>query len=129
VRRVAIWINRREAIVVIGPGTPPGDRARELERAAPHLDRDGWLGYRFEPHRHQLLKDFYDEVGRLLSLGDSILIVGPGHEKHRFARYLADRGNIAGKVTAVLTVPHLTSDELISRAEALFESDSEHQLG
>jgi hypothetical protein len=76
-----------------------------------------------------LLKDFYDEVGRLLSLGDSILIVGPGHEKHRFARYLADRGNPAGKVTAVLTVPHLTSDELISRAEALFESDLERRQG
>jgi stalled ribosome rescue protein Dom34 len=122
-RCVAIWIDRRQAVIAIFVGTFP-DNWIEVYGRGPHPNRyGGWLEYQVEARPHEMLKSFHDEVVARLTSADAILLLGPGQPKHKLARYIAEHGGHLGQVVHMDTAPRLTEAELIAHATAFFRPD------
>lgn len=121
-RRVAIWIDHREAILVTFIGDHLKAEEQISSEAGPHTHGGGWSQRRIEAHRHEMLKHFYEEIVHHLGPADEILILGPGQAKLGLREHIEHHKGLKGKVRALVNVPHLTEAELTAQAEKLFNS-------
>ena len=120
-RRVAIWVDHREAIMVLFVGDHL-DREKEILAGADSPVRDVNLPqYHLETHRHEVLKQYYDDVIQRLGPVDEILILGPGQAKHELRKRIEHHKGLKGKVVGLSTAPPLTEAQLVSKAEGFFK--------
>ena len=123
-RRVAIWIDHREAILITLKGARVTDEEEIFSEAGPHTHGGGWSQHRIEAHRHEVLKHYYEEVIGHLGPVDEILILGPGQAKHELHHSVDHHKGLRGKVVAVRTAPSLTEQEIVAEAEHFFDVES-----
>jgi hypothetical protein len=123
-RRVAIWIDHRQAILITFNGEHP-IREEVFSEAGPHTHGGGWAQHRIEAHRHEMLKHYYEEVIGHLGPSDEILILGPGQAKHELVHSVNHHRGLKGKVSAVRGAPRLTEREIIAEAEQFFNPESQ----
>ena len=124
-RRVAIWIDHREAILIsFNDGHVTGEQELFSE-AGPHTHGGGWAQHRIEAHRHEVLKHYYEEVIGHLGPTDEIFILGPGQAKHELLQRINHHKDLRGKVSAVRGTSRLTEGEIIAEAEHFFNSESQ----
>jgi stalled ribosome rescue protein Dom34 len=124
-RRVAIWIDHREAILIVFRGEVVIGENELLSEAGPHSHGGGWSQHRIEAHRHEVLKHYYEEVIQHLGSVDEILILGPGQAKHELHHSIDHHKGLKGKVTALHSTPRLTEREVIAEAERVFGSEGQ----
>lgn len=122
-RRVAIWIDHREALLVAFVADQLQREEEIVSEVGPHTHGGGWSQHRFEAHRHEMLKHFYGEVIQHLGIVDEILILGPGEAKHELRARIEHHKGLRGKVLEIATADQLTEAELIARAEGFFNID------
>ena len=123
-RRVAIWIDHREAILITFYGEIVISEEELFSEAGPHTHGGGWAQHRIEAHRHEILKHYYDEVIGHLGPVDEILILGPGQAKHELNRSIDHHKGLKGKVMAVRGTDRLTEKEIVAEAEQFFDAES-----
>jgi peptide subunit release factor 1 (eRF1) len=124
-RRVAIWIDQREAILITLEGERVAGEEELFSEVGPHTHGGGWSQRRIEAHRHEQLKHYYEEVVQHLGPVDEILILGPGQAKHELHQSIEHHKGLKGKVVAVHGTPRLTEHELMDEAERFFALDIE----
>jgi peptide subunit release factor 1 (eRF1) len=124
-RRVAVWIDHREAILIGFRGEEITGERELFSEVGSHTHGGGWAQHRIEAHRHELLKHYYDEVIQHLGPVDEILILGPGQAKHELRQSIEQHKGLRGKVMAVCSASRLTEQEVIAEAEQFFESESQ----
>lgn len=119
-RRVAIWIDHREALLAVFVA----DQLRREDEidsdAGPHTHGGGWSQHSLEAHRHEMLKHFFDEVVQHLGPVDEILVLGPGQAKYELRDRIKHHKGLKGKVVDLVTVPKLTEADLIEQAATYF---------
>ena len=123
-RRVAIWIDHREAILIAFRGEAVIGEEELFSEAGPRTHGGGWAQHRIETHRHEILKHYYDDVIQHLGPVDEILILGPGQAKHELHHSIDHHKGLRGKVVAVNSASRLTEQEVIAEAEQVFASES-----
>jgi len=121
-RRVAIWIDHREAILIAFRGEQVIGEKEYFSEAGPRTHGGGWAQHRIEAHRHEMLKHYYDEVTQHLGPVDEILILGPGQAKYELHRSIDHHKGLRGKVVAVHSTSRLTEQAVIAEAERIFDS-------
>lgn len=121
-RRVAIWIDHREAILIAFHGEVVIGEEELFSEAGPHTHGGGWAQHRIEAHRHEMLKHYYEELIQHLGPVDEILILGPGQAKHELHQSIDHHRGLRGKVVAVRGTDRLTEQEVIAEAEQFFDS-------
>ena len=123
-RRVAIWIDHREAILVFIRGEQVTSEEELFSEAGSHTHGGGWAQHRIEAHRHEMLKHYYEEVIQRLGPVDEILILGPGQAKHELHRSIDHHRGLKGKVVAVRGADRLTEQEVIAKAGEFFDAEA-----
>jgi hypothetical protein len=124
-RRVAIWIDHREAILIAFRGEVVTGEEEILSEAGPHTHGGGWAQHRIEAHRHEMLKHYYEEVIQHLGPVDGILILGPGQAKHELHGSIEHHKGLKGKVMALRGASRMNEREVIAEAEQFFDSESQ----
>jgi peptide subunit release factor 1 (eRF1) len=124
-RRVAIWIDHRDAILVTFRGEQVTGEEELFSEIGPHTHGGGWAQHRIEAHRHEMLKHYYEEVIQHLGPVDEILILGPGQAKHELHHSIDHHKGLAGSVLAVLSAPRMTEQQVIAEAEEFFAPESQ----
>ena len=119
--RVAIWIDHREAILIAFRGEQIIGEKDLYSEARPHTHGGGWSQHRIEAHRHEVLKHYYERVIRHLGPVDEILIMGPGQAKRELHHSIEHHKGLRGKVVAVRSTSRLTEQEVIAKAEKVFD--------
>lgn len=119
-RRVAIWIDHQEAILITFRGEAVIGKEDLFSEAGPHTHGGGWAQHRIEAHRHEVLKHYYEEVIGHLGPVDEILILGPGQAKYELHHSVDHHKGLRGKVVAVRSASRLTKHELIAEADQFF---------
>jgi hypothetical protein len=123
-RRVTIWLDHREAILITFRGEVVIGEEEFFSEAGPHTHGGGWAQHRIEAHRHEMLKHYYEEVIGHLGPVDEILILGPGQAKHELHRSIDRHKGLRGKVVAVRGADLLTEQEVIAEAEQFFDLEA-----
>jgi peptide subunit release factor 1 (eRF1) len=124
-RRVAIWIDHREAILITLRGEQVTGEEELFSEVGPHTHGGGWSQHRIEAHRHEVLKHYYEEVIQHLGPVDEILILGPGQAKHELNQNIEQHRGLKGKVMAVRSAARLAEQEVIAEAEEFFATQSQ----
>ena len=119
-RRVAIWVDHREAIVITFTGDFVTGEEEFFSEAGPHTHGGGWTQHRIESHRHEILKHYYEEVAQYLGTVDEILLLGPGQAKYELHHAIDRHKGLRGKVVAVRGAARLTGEQVIAEAEEFF---------
>jgi peptide subunit release factor 1 (eRF1) len=119
-RRVAVWIDHREAILITFRGKVVAGEEELFSEVGPHTHGGGWAQHRIEAHRHEVLKHYFEEVIQHLGSVDEILILGPGQAKHELQQGIDHHKGLRGKVVAVRSASRLTEPEMIAEAEQFF---------
>lgn len=121
IRRIAVWIDQREAIVAVFSG----DQLRKEEEIFSDLDQEAhhkdWTRSRVQAHKHEHLKHFYEEVVRHFGPADEILILGPGQAKHELRHHVEHHKGLKGKITAVENAAKMSEAELVTHAASFFK--------
>jgi hypothetical protein len=105
-RRVAIWIDHHEAILLafeVGP----------FASSVPHRPGDGWSQHRVDGQQYPLMQQYYDAVLSHLEPQDEILILGPGQAKRELRQRIEQHGGLRGKVVGLYHASRLADAELI----------------
>jgi peptide subunit release factor 1 (eRF1) len=123
-RRVVIWIDHREAILIALRGEQVTGEEELFSDAGPRTHGGGWAQHRIESHRHEVLKHYYEEVIQHLGSVDDILILGPGQAKHELRQTVEHHKGLRGKVMAVRGTSRLSEAEMIAEAEKYFDPES-----
>jgi hypothetical protein len=124
-RRVAIWIDHREAILIAFRGEVVIGEEELFSEVSPHTHGGGWAQHHIEAHRHEVLKHYYEEVIQHLGPVDEILILGPGQAKHELHHSIDHHKGLRGKVLAVRNASRLTEQEVSAEAEEFFAPNSQ----
>ena len=92
-RHVAIWIDRREAILFAFEVDP-------FDGSVPHRPGDDWSQYRVDARSYPLRQEYYDAVLSHLGSQDEIWILGPGQMKRelrqRIEQHDGQKGTVVG---------------------------------
>jgi peptide subunit release factor 1 (eRF1) len=128
-RRVAIWIDHREAVLITFHGEQVTGEEEVFSEAGPHTHGGGWAQHRIEAHRHEVLKHYYEEVLQHLGPVDEILILGPGQAKHELHQDIEHHKGLRGKVLAARSASRLTEQEVIAEAEEFFALEGQGSQG
>lgn len=123
-RRVAIWMDHREAILITFHNEEVTGEQELFSEVGPHTHGGGWAQHRIEAHRQELLKHYYEEVIQHLGPVDEILILGPGQAKHELHQSIDHHKGLRGKVVDVRSASRLTEQEVIAEAEQFFNLES-----
>ncbi len=119
-RRVAIWLDHREAILIAFRGEAFIGEEELFSEVEPHTHGGGWAQHRIEAHRHEMLKHYYEEAIEHLGPVDEILILGPGQAKHELHQRIEHHKGLRGKVMEVRSASRLTEQEVVAEAEQFF---------
>ena len=123
-RRVAVWIDHREAILIAFRGETVIGEEELFSEAGPRTHGGGWAQRRIEAHHHEMLKHYYEEVIEHLRPVDEILILGPGQAKHELRQRIEHHKGLRGKVMAVRSISRLAEQEVVAEAEQFFGAGS-----
>jgi peptide subunit release factor 1 (eRF1) len=123
-RRVAIWIDHREAMMITFRGEAIVAEEELFSEVGPRTRGGGWAQHRIEAHRHEILKHYYEEVIEHLGPVDEILILGPGQAKQELRKSIEHHKGLRGKVMATHSASRLTEHEVVAEAEQFFDSES-----
>ena len=124
-RRVAIWIDHREAILIAFRGEKVTGEEELFSEVRPRARGGGWAQHRIEAHRHEVLKHYYEDVIQHLGPVDEILILGPGQAKHELHRSIEHHKGLKGKVMALRGVSRMNEQQVIAEAEQFFALESQ----
>ena len=124
-RRVAIWIDHREAILIAFRGEKVTGEEELFSEVRPRTHGGGWAQHRIEAHRHEVLKHYYEDVIQHLGPVDEILILGPGQAKHELHRSIEHHKGLKGKVMALRGVSRMNEQQVIAEAEQFFALESQ----
>ena len=124
-RRVAIWIDHREAILIAFRGEKVTREEELFSEVRPRTHGGGWAQHRIEAHRHEVLKHYYEDVIQHLGPVDEILILGPGQAKHELHRSIEHHKGLKGKVMALRGVSRMNEQQVIAEAEQFFALESQ----
>jgi hypothetical protein len=105
-RRIAIWIDQRQAILLAFEAGP-------FDGPVPHRPGDGWSQYRVDAQQHLVMQEYYDAVLSYLGPQDEILILGPGQAKRELRQDIEQHGNLKGKVVGLHEASRLGEVELV----------------
>jgi hypothetical protein len=127
-RRIAIWIDRRTAILNTFVGGESEAAQLFHPEAGPPADHDGWSWRRIEAHRRELRKHFCDRVVLCLGTADEILILGPGLAKYELRRRIERHKGLRGKVVAVQNADTIPQVQLITISTPALDTARRHAL-
>lgn len=105
-RRVAIWIDHHEAILL-------AFEVGSFASLVPQRPGDGWSEYRVDDQQYPLLQQYYDAVLSHLKSEDEIWILGPGQAKRELHHQIEQQGALKGKVVGLYHASKLAQVELI----------------
>jgi len=115
-RRVAIWINHHEAILLtfeVGP----------FASSVPHRPGDGWSQQHVDAREYPLMQQYYDAVLSYLESQDEIWILGPGQAKRELRQRIEQVGSLKGRVVGLYHAQKLVEAELVFPADEAWHSD------
>jgi hypothetical protein len=105
-RHVAIWIDRREAILFAFEVDP-------FDGSVPHRPGDDWSQYRVDARSYPLRQEYYDAVLSHLGSQDEIWILGPGQMKRELRQRIEQQGGLKGKVVGLHDACGLATVEVV----------------
>ena len=92
-RHVAIWIDHRQAILLLLEPDP-------FDGSVPHRPSDGESQDRIDARQYPVMEQYYDAVLNHLEPADEILILGPGRAKRelrqRIEQHDGQKGTVVG---------------------------------
>lgn len=115
-RQIAIWVDHREAILVILKDAHLLREKEIFSEAGPHTHGGGWSQKRIEAHRHTVLELYYDEIAQNLTRADEIIIYGPGQAKHELYQHINHNKVLGQRVIDLVTTDKLSEQEFIRKA-------------
>jgi stalled ribosome rescue protein Dom34 len=125
-RSVGLWIDRRQAVVVILT-----DEGEEIRRVTSDLERHTrWAGRssrdraREDTREGQFaehLRRYYDDVIAHLGDAEAIQILGPGQAKTELEQRI-ESGALKGRIVAVETVDKMTDRQIAERVRQRFRA-------
>jgi hypothetical protein len=105
-RRVAIWIDDREAVLLAFEADP-------FASTCPHRPRNPCSETRVAAQQYSLPEQYYAAVLSLLQPGDEILIVGPAQAKGELRHQIEQQGTLKGKIVGLYEAFSLAKVELV----------------
>lgn len=129
-KQIGLWIDHREAIVVILSG-----ETKEVKRIKSNDEKhvryaggshsknfkqitaEDQMDRKFANH----LNNFYDQVASVIHDADTIQIFGPGEAKGELVKRLEHEG-LKGSILAVETSDKLTDHQIVAKVRERFES-------
>jgi len=121
-KQVAVWIDHREAILVIFKNAHLLHEEELFSEAGPHTHGGGWSQKRLESHRHAVLDHFYEEIVHELNGANQIILYGPGQAKHELEHHINHTKSLRGHILVVETTDRMGETQLAHRAFADFGS-------
>lgn len=115
-RRVAIWIDHHEAILLAFEVGPFGS-------SVSHRPGDGWSQHRVDAQLYSLTQQYYEAVLSYLKPGDEILILGPGQAKRELHQQIERYGTLKGKVVGLQYASRLVEVELVFPTGEVWRSE------
>ncbi|MCB9419923.1 MAG: hypothetical protein H6667_08970 [Ardenticatenaceae bacterium] len=119
-RRIAVWIDQREAILAIFNG---GNLSKE-EEIRSHIEQEphhhDWTRSHVQAYKHEHLKQYYAEIIEHLRPADEILLLGPGTAKQELHHQIDAHKGLKGKITAVKNSAKMDENELVTYASHFF---------
>jgi hypothetical protein len=130
-RRVGVWIDRRQAILVrLGHGTESivrmesnvdERRRRTGERTRPFKGRNDMVSEnKVQARWRQTLSRYIREVARVLRDADRVFILGPGRAKQELYKELLACGE-GEKIVGFETTEQLTQRQLLAKVRSVFQ--------
>jgi hypothetical protein len=120
IRQVAIWVDHSKAYLAKFQNDHLTREEQIDSNAGPHTHGGGWSQHRFEAHRHEQLKHYYEEIVSHLGSVDEILILGPGQAKHELQASIDHHKGLRGKVVSLKSSDKITEEQFIAEAEEYF---------
>lgn len=114
--QVAVWIDHREAILVIFEDAHLLRDEEIFSEAGPHTQGGGWSQKRIQAHRHALLDHFYEEVIHELAGADEIILYGPGQAKYGLHQHIARNKALSQRVIDLVTTSKVSENQLVRLA-------------
>jgi len=105
-RRVAIWIDHHEAILLVFEVDPSNS-------SGPHGSAEDWPQHHVDAEQYPLMQQYYDAVLFYLEPNDEILILGPGQAKHELCQWIEQHRSMRGKVVGLYDASRLAEIELV----------------
>jgi len=123
--QVGLWIDHREAVVVIV--TDDRDKIRRIESGMEEYVRlalgseseEGSIDYKRDRQLTGHLNRYYDEVISYIQDAESILIFGPGEAKGELKKRLANKG-LGSRIVDVETVDKMTERQVAAKVRQHF---------
>jgi hypothetical protein len=119
-RRVAVWIDQREAILAVFDGGKLRQEEAILSQIEQEPHHPDWTRSHVQAYKHEHMKHYFAEIIEHLRPADKILILGPGPTKHELHHQIETHKGLEGKVTAVKNAAKLDEDELVAYANHFF---------
>jgi stalled ribosome rescue protein Dom34 len=121
-RRAAVWLDQRKAMVLIFTDNRLTTQEEIYSNVDAHSGR-GSSAYHIRGHHREALDHFYEAVIHHLGIVDDILILGPGQAKYGLRQHIKNHHHKTFKNTdvALKNASHMTTTELLARAEGFFE--------
>jgi hypothetical protein len=120
IRQVAIWVDHNKAYLAKFQNDHLTREEQIDSNAGPRTHGGGWSQHRFEAHRHEQLKHYYEEIVSHLGSVDQILILGPGLAKHELRANIEHHKGLRGKVVHLKASDKITEEQFIVEAEQYF---------
>jgi stalled ribosome rescue protein Dom34 len=127
-RQIAIWIDHREAILVIFQDAHLLREEEIFSEVGPHTHGGGWSQKRIEAHRHAVLDHFYEEIVQNLIGADEIIIYGPGQAKHELHQHINRNKALSQHMVDLVTTDKLSEHQFIRMAIEDFASAHASQM-
>ncbi len=105
-RRIAIWIDRHEAILLAFEAGPFGG-------SVPPGPGDRWSQHRVDAQQYPSTQQYYEVVLSYLEPQDEILILGLGQAKHELRQRIEQQGSLKGQVVGLQHASRLSEVELV----------------
>jgi hypothetical protein len=119
-RRVAIWIDDLQAILLIF-------RAKPLDGSVLRGADSGWSQVQVDARQYAALQQYYDVVLSHLRPQDEILILGSGPAKRELRRQIEQQDGLKGKVVALYYATGLAKAELVFPTSEAWRSENTDQ--
>lgn len=132
-KQVGVWMDHREAIVVVvGAGgvdihyvesnVEKSHRLAGGSRAeTPWGPQDIASEHRIEERRmHQMVR-YFDRLVKMIGAAEQLFIMGPGEGKGEFARHLQQIHELKGRIAGVESRDKMTENQIVQAVIAFYE--------
>jgi len=120
-RDVAVWIDHREAVIVVIAGEAETTSRLEsaIEKRVRFAEGEGGAEDQRDRRFANHLRKYYDAVTSSIGDAEAILILGPGEAKIELANRLRSQGH-GEHIVGVETVDKMTDHQVAARARQWF---------